>query len=266
MNPMVAPAQVMAPVSTSGFSVNFDYQLQLRKALYLKHPELNLPRYLLAPEIRQLAALPLNHHHRMILLFLFNTGARVSECLDITPKRIDQSTLTLPGINGPQSLTITTVTLRTLKQQRREKSGNASKDSFRTVTIYDPNFARELMQYKATYGKNQRLPLFRNHDKSHAVRINSDTGRKRQNDKPLSDQTVRNWFKRIEALASENGLTLSIGLNPHVLRHSCAIHLLLNGFSPEQIGLHLGHKSSKSTRIYTDLLAMDGMAFRHVQF
>jgi site-specific recombinase XerD len=37
---------------------------------------------------------------------------------------------------------------------------------------------------------------------------------------------------------------------PHSLRHACATHLLAQGFSFKEIGDHLGHRSTQSTRIY----------------
>jgi len=37
----------------------------------------------------------------------------------------------------------------------------------------------------------------------------------------------------------------------HSLRHACASHLLDEGFSIKEIGDHLGHRSPRSTRIYT---------------
>jgi len=37
---------------------------------------------------------------------------------------------------------------------------------------------------------------------------------------------------------------------PHVLRHSCATHLLSEGFSLKEIGDHLGHRSNEATQIY----------------
>jgi integrase/recombinase XerD len=36
----------------------------------------------------------------------------------------------------------------------------------------------------------------------------------------------------------------------HVLRHSCATHLLAEGFSLKEVGDHLGHDSAAATRIY----------------
>lgn len=37
---------------------------------------------------------------------------------------------------------------------------------------------------------------------------------------------------------------------PHSLRHACATHLVTEGLSLKEIGDHLGHRSSLSTRIY----------------
>jgi site-specific recombinase XerD len=49
---------------------------------------------------------------------------------------------------------------------------------------------------------------------------------------------------------------------PHALRHACACHLLVQGFSFEAIGDHLGHQSLNSTRHYAkvDLTALREVA------
>jgi site-specific recombinase XerD len=39
-------------------------------------------------------------------------------------------------------------------------------------------------------------------------------------------------------------------LGPHSLRHACATHLIVEGFSLKEIGDHLGHRGSSATRIY----------------
>lgn len=39
-------------------------------------------------------------------------------------------------------------------------------------------------------------------------------------------------------------------LGPHSLRHSCATHLVAEGYSLKEIGDHLGHRCSSATRIY----------------
>lgn len=265
MTRMVVPVPTLAP-QTMAADLNYPDLIQWRAALYALYPDLPLPKYFLASEIRQLAALPLNQHHRMLMLTLFNTGARINELLDVTPDRIQSTPLALTTAHGIETYTLNSIKLRTLKQQRRGKPGTGSKDSFRLVKLYDPEFVRDLKSYIVTHGKNDRLPLFRNHEKSHDVRINPETGRRRRNDKALSDQTARNWLSSIEDVARANGLVLPIALTPRSLRHSCAIHLMLNGLSEKQIALHLGHKSLKSTRVYTDLLSMDALTVRPIAF
>jgi integrase/recombinase XerD len=42
----------------------------------------------------------------------------------------------------------------------------------------------------------------------------------------------------------------SVRHGPHALRHSCAGHLVAQGFSLKQIGDHLGHRSASATRTY----------------
>ena len=42
----------------------------------------------------------------------------------------------------------------------------------------------------------------------------------------------------------------SLHRGPHSLRHACAGHLVKEGFSLKEIGDHLGHRSSFSTRTY----------------
>jgi len=64
--------------------------------------------------------------------------------------------------------------------------------------------------------------------------------------KPLSISGLSSLVcKRIKKL---NIHTIHQG--PHALRHACATHLLLEGFSMKEIGDHLGHRSSDATRIY----------------
>ena len=67
--------------------------------------------------------------------------------------------------------------------------------------------------------------------------------------------------------AMVRGRQLQIGLalphyGPHSLRHACATHLLVEGFSLKEIGDHLGHMSTDSTQIYAkvDLAALREVA------
>lgn len=46
-------------------------------------------------------------------------------------------------------------------------------------------------------------------------------------------------------------------IHPHSMRHACAIHMLKNGADIRDLQVLLGHKSIKSTMVYTVLTAKD---------
>lgn len=202
--------------------------LTVRRSVLHAFSDSPLPKYLLADEIRALLALPLSDHPRMLLRLLFNTGARVHEALAVTPNDIN----TVDGRSY--------VRLRTLKQQRRGKPGNAPQGAVRVVPLYDPTFAADLARYIATHCRNRRHPVFHN-------------GR----GQAISDETARNWLKRIEQAGKQAGVTLTVALRPHVLRHSFAVHCLLHRMPMKMLQDLLGHRYSHSTEVYTNVLALD---------
>jgi len=55
----------------------------------------------------------------------------------------------------------------------------------------------------------------------------------------------------------EHARTVGIPVYPHVLRHSCATHLLQNGADVRKIQRLLGHKSLRSTMLYTRVAVGD---------
>jgi integrase/recombinase XerD len=63
---------------------------------------------------------------------------------------------------------------------------------------------------------------------------------------PLSDQTVQRMVRRLSAKAG-----LRAGVTTHTLRHSFATHLLEHGTELPYIQELLGHKSIKTTMLYT---------------
>ena len=68
-------------------------------------------------------------------------------------------------------------------------------------------------------------------------------------EKPL---TVRTIHRIVTALAKRAGLE---GVTPHVLRHSCATHLLERGASLKFVQEFLGHESLSTTQIYLTVSA-----------
>ncbi|HAS8195743.1 TPA: site-specific integrase [Vibrio vulnificus] len=215
------------------YQVDFAHQQALRLALHRDHPDLDLPKYLLAPEICQLADLAtLNEHQRVLLLMLFNTGARINELLAVTPNDV------FPV--GER----TVVKLKTLKQQNRATYGRPPKGYTRLVPLYDQQFSVQLKRYIVTHCRNQKCPIF-----------------------SISDETARNWLKAIQQEGTANGIDLLIPLTPSTLRHSFAVHLLLNRMHIKELQSLMGHARLSSTEVYTRLLSFDpAQTQREVRF
>jgi len=59
------------------------------------------------------------------------------------------------------------------------------------------------------------------------------------------------YYNRLWLLQERAGITTKV--NPHILRHSIATHLLAKGMQLEDIKDFLGHSSLESTQIYTHI-------------
>lgn len=188
----------------------------------------DLPTYLLAYEIAAILEHTPDLQHRMLFELLFNCGGRVSEVLALTP-----ADLSLEGVRP-------FVALKTLKQREKRARGRPRKDEpvRRLVPLLDADFAHRLRHYLVTF-----------------------TGAKNRRIWSVTPQTVRNWLQASISRCEAAGIRFSIGIHPHIFRHSFAMHLLLWGrLHIKRLQSYLGHVSLESTEIYTRLLALDASA------
>jgi len=188
---------------------------------------IDLPFYLLLPEITQLLAVTLDDRHRLLFEFMFFTGARISEALSVRPKD-----LVLDGEMNSY------VSLETLKRATKKSKGKPS-EIRRLVPITDLSFILTLQRYIKTHGIKKLSPLF-----------------------SLSRQASLDAIKKWAAIAG-----LPEQTNNHTLRHSFAVNLLLHGQQIYDIKNWLGHSSLKTTEVYLQVLGTDtAHKFARTQF
>lgn len=185
------------------------------------------PRYLLAHEVGAVLAMLPDLQRRVLIATLWNTGARINEALALTPGDFE--------LDGGRPF----VVLRTLKQRSRGKGRPRAGDAVkRLVPLLDPVFAQLAREYLATVKLARGARIW-----------------------PVTDQTVRNWLKEADTALRGRGVHLVVPLTPHVFRHAFAMHLLLQGnLHIKRLQAYLGHRSLKSTEVYTQVLALDAAA------
>ncbi|GAB6264283.1 tyrosine-type recombinase/integrase [Photobacterium sp. R1] len=224
----------MFPAPAQGPTLpNWQHHMQHREyALQLLD---ECPRYLLLPEIDALMGQAVSLTDKLLLQLLFATGARINELLAIVPEDVIT-------VGGRMHLK-----LRTLKQQRRGAGKIATRDAglaIRHVPVLDKGIADFFNSYLVTCCPNKRSRVF-----------------------GFSDETARNRLKHIDQALQQTGIRVPVRLTPKVLRHSFAINLLLNRVDIRQISLWMGHRSLKSTMVYTKLLGFDsGLAVPEISF
>lgn len=179
----------------------------------------DLPPYLLLPEIQQILDVAKDGHVYFFLDTLWHTGARISEALALTA-----SSFHLDGVENSD------VILRTLKQRNpgRPRKG-VSPPAKRLIPLPYPAYLERVTRYLATHKPKPGERIFR--------------------------YTDRYYRKQIESLVEP--LALPIPVTPHTFRHSYAVNLLLHGRDIRLVQQLLGHKSLKSTLVYTQVLAGD---------
>lgn len=193
--------------------------------------DLDVPRYLLAPEISVLLSYLPDLRQRVLIETLWNTGARINEALALTPSDF--------FFNADMPF----VRLRTLKQRAPRTRGRPTKEEqlevpFRAVPLPDEDYVRRLQEYFATFRLLTRraTPMW----------------------DVASQETPRNWLKAAVERAERDGVSFSVWpITPHTFRHSHAVHLLMNGIHIKQVQALMGHKRMENTEVYTKIFALD---------
>lgn len=191
-----------------------------RMALLQPH----LPHYLLAPEVAVLLSHLPDERQRMLFATLWNTGARITEALGITPEDME--------LDGPRPC----MRLRTLKQRSRGR-GRPGKDEkiARVVPLLDDDYVRDLKRYLATFRPGRRRPLFE-----------------------ATRKTAWTWLKQATERAQAQGVCFAVSpLSPKTFRHSYAMHLFFNHVPPKVVQTYMGHERYESTEVYLKVFALD---------
>lgn len=213
---------LMPAAGTTGVAAqSWETALALR-GMALLQPD--LPKYLLAPEVAVLLSCFDDERQRMLFAFLWNTGARITEALMVTPEDLQ--------LDGPRPF----VRLRTLKQRSRGRGRPARDEKIaRVVPLLDATFTRELRRYLATFRPGRRTPLF-----------------------AVTRKTAWTWLQQALERADAAGIGFAVEpVSPRTLRHSFAMHLFLNHVPPKVVQTYMGHERYESTEQYLKVFALD---------
>lgn len=212
-------------------------------------------KYIRHDEVHQLYSI-LEGRNRLLIEVLWNTGARVSEALELTPE----------SINFHQG----TVTIRSLKKKKKlPKKAKEIKNEIRGLELalkYDPN--SKILTKKLENAK-VRLGLFNKQDPPlvyRTVPISSKMAGKiaaycmdqgiKPNEKLFPISRIR-AYQVIQNAGEKAGIDKD-RCHPHVFRHGFAVNAVLSGGVPPLVLRRwLGHASIDTTLIYTEVLAQD---------
>jgi len=203
----------------------FSYEDALSLRAMALQAGLDVPSYLLAPEIATLLRYLPDLHQQLLIDTLWNTGARINEALALTPASF--------VLDGARPF----VVLKTLKQRQRGK-GRPGKDEQvkRAVPLTDPLYVRKLREYLATFRIARHQLIW-----------------------PLkSDTTPRNWINAAVERSKSDGVTFSINpITSHTFRHSFCMHLIQCAVPLKVVQAYAGHSRLESTERYTRVFALD---------
>lgn len=200
---------------------DFDHALTLRVAAV--QAGLDVPVYLLAPEVNQLLHYLPDLQQQMLFATLWNTGARLNELLALTPASFT--------LGGPMPF----VVLKTLKQRQHKGRPRNNAPANRIVPLTDPPYLRKMTEFMATFKPAKNESIWQVHE-----------------------NTVRNWLNAAINRALNDGISFSVRpLTPHTFRHSYCMNLIMHGVPLKVVQAYAGHARLESTELYTKVFALD---------
>ncbi|EQA9566030.1 site-specific integrase [Klebsiella oxytoca] len=239
------PGQNIANPSTQlPVAIDYPAALALRQMALV---QVELPKYLLAPEVSALLHYVPDLHRKMLFATLWNTGARINEALALARGDFSLS---------PPYPFVQLATLKQLTEKAARPAGRAPAGSqaHRLVPLSDNQYVSQLQMMVATL----KIPL---------ERRNKRSGRtEKARIWEITDRTVRTWLAEAVEAAAADGVTFSVPVTPHTFRHSYAMHMLYAGIPLKVLQSLMGHKSVSSTEVYTKVFALDVAARHRVQF
>ncbi|HSP30082.1 MAG TPA: tyrosine-type recombinase/integrase, partial [Ilumatobacteraceae bacterium] len=156
---------------------------------------------------------PIHRRDLALIELLYATGARISEAVGLSIGEID------------------------LDARLVRLYGKGSKER---IVPFGSTAATALEDWFSPSGRARIVPAqWRSRDDAEAVFLNTRGGR-------LTRQAAWQVIKKYGVRAG-----LGAELSPHVLRHSCATHLLDHGADLRVVQEMLGHASISTTQIYT---------------
>ncbi|MHB8486056.1 MAG: tyrosine-type recombinase/integrase [Candidatus Acidiferrales bacterium] len=240
------------------------------RLVHLRQPSESIPRVLSRGQVSRLMRAATNSRDRALIELMYATGCRAFELAALRIGDIDLESRTarvIGKVGAPRIVVFDSRTARTLEtylhgrnrgyvfQTRRRAQGgslylwkpkrNRWKGSwFGRVTAYDASHPYPGHQVVIYLGRSPRM-----NRREALVKFKQ---RKRKlnlycldRPSPLDTKTIRNVVRTM-------GLSAGLGrVNPHVLRHSFATHMLDGGADIRVIQELLGHHSIRSTQIYT---------------
>lgn len=210
--------------------------------------DIEAPKYLLEPEIKNLFSFVENYNELMLLKTLWFTGARISEALMLTPSNfsfgIQTCLMTLPTQKKKKLVKRETYTENGVK---KTKNIYEKKMYFRNIQLFKSNetqreYLEELNRYIITnkVGKNDLIFKY-------------------------SRFQVNRFITKAQKLAEKNGITFPFDITPHTFRHSCAMNLYYNRIDEKVIQGFLGHSRIENTQKYTRIFHLEN-DLSHVNF